>query len=179
MSNAIKASDWYGEAFKVWSVKTHGPKPDAELLEKAHAFGRPGKQSLALAMAMRDCGVTGQQVMFACDGKPQNNHRVGLIKAKLLKRVEPFQAADGHTVYKVELTTLGVKRIEQRAAAAADAALPEGDKPKGKVKKAASKPRKAKGKAVEAPEAETVEPVPVIDAPVTVDAVTDQHVDAT
>lgn len=170
MSNeAIKASDWYGEAFKTWAVKTHGPRVTNDQLALAHLFGRPGKQSLALAMALRPDGATGSQIMFACDGKPQNNHRTGLIQAGLFKRVAPMQAGDGHTVYKVELTAKGTKRVEtltQRAAEAAQRAEAEaeGDKPKAKPAKRTSTRRKpAKGKPeAEAPKAPTADRLPVV-----------------
>jgi hypothetical protein len=70
---------------KAWPVKQLGPKPSDELLATAHAFGRAGKQSLALAMAMRECGVTQGQIQIAC-GAPQNNHRIGLVRDGTFKR---------------------------------------------------------------------------------------------
>ncbi len=140
-SNDVNAS--YAPLFKGWS-KLAGSKPTTEMLETAHAFGKPGKQSLALAMAMRDEGVTGQQISLICSN-PQNNHRRGLIEAALLKRVNMPKTSAGHTVYKVEVTAKGKQRIERQVANAAKLAA-EGATVKApkvrRVKGKASKPRK-------------------------------------
>ena len=47
-------------------AKAMGNKPTADMLTTAHYFGRAGKQSLALAMAMRPEGVTAGQIIMAC-----------------------------------------------------------------------------------------------------------------
>jgi len=144
MANALRASDWYVETFKTWGVKTHGPRPTADQLAIAHYFGRPGKQSLALSMALREHGVTGSQMMFACDGHMQRNHisgDSGVIAAGYFKRVEPYQAGNGHTVYKLELTAKGTKRVEARKAAEQAADVAAAAEPKAKPKRT-SKARK-------------------------------------
>ena len=136
----MSEANWYGTVFKSWQAKLAGSKPTAEMLATAHAFGKPGKQSLALAMAMRDEGVTNSQIMVAC-GNPQNNHRRGLIEAALFKRLPVAPAAAGHTVYKIELTAKGNAAIQRREAAVAKVTA-AGDAVAPKVKKATSKPRK-------------------------------------
>lgn len=158
----------YGPVFKGWQSKQLGSKPTAEQLTVAHAFGRPGKQSLALAMAMRAEGVTAAQIQIAA-GAPQNNHRRGLLSEGLFKR-EAVAANDlGHTVYKIALTAKGTAAMAKREAALAKATA-EGTAPKAKAVKAskgkgASKPRARKvttpTPVTEAPEA----PAPVAEAP--------------
>lgn len=168
MSNVLNT---YAPQLKAWS-KQLGNKPTAELLETAHCFGRAGKQSLALAMAMRGEGVTAGQIVMAC-GAPQNNHRRDVIAAGWFKRdmnVAPNDA--GHTVYQIKLTPKGEaeakKRREALAATAVDgAAKPAKVKAKGTAKKAA----KGKTKPVSTPqpanEAEMPhsEPTPATDEP--------------
>lgn len=138
---------FYAPTFKTWQVKQLGPKPGNDLLELAHKFGRPGKQSLALAMAMRAEGVTAGQIQIAC-GAPQNNHRRGLIGEGMFKRNAVAPTDAGHTVYQITLTARG-KAAADKAARAVETSTVDGDaKP---AKKATSKPRKpAKAKAVEA-----------------------------
>lgn len=153
MSNVLNT---YTAQLKVWS-KQLGGKPTAELLETAHCFGRPGKQSLALAMAMRSEGVTAGQIIMAC-GAPQNNHRRDVIAAGWFKRDMNAAPNDaGHTVYKINLTPKGEVEMKKRVAAAEATALP-GDKPAKPAKKATSKPKaskKGKAKPVETPAAVT------------------------
>lgn len=128
----------YAPVFKQWPVKQLGNKPADDLLQVAHAFGRAGKQSLALALAMRPEGVTQGQIQIAC-GAPQNNHRIGLIRAGYFKRDMTAPKTDaGHTVYRITLTTKGEQAMKKRLEAAAKAEV-DGGKP-AKV----SKPRKAK-----------------------------------
>lgn len=150
MSNT--ETNWYAGVFKSWQVKQLGPKPTAEMLASIHGLGaRPGKQALAIAMGLRDCGVTGAQIMIAC-GAPQLNKMRGYITDAMLKRVPVAPSSEGHTVYKLELTPKGNKRIETAKArlAALEAAgeAKVASKPKAKAK-AASKP-KGKGKKVKA-----------------------------
>ena len=155
-------TNWYANVFKNWNGKALGPKPTAEMLASIHGLGaRPGKQALAISMGLRDCGVTGSQIVIAC-GAPQLNKMRGFIADALLKRVPVAPSGEGHTVYKLELTPKGNKRIEATKAklAAAEAAgkAEGGDKPKGKkaAGKAAGKP-KGKGKAKAEAEAATAE----------------------
>lgn len=142
-------SNAYGAVFKAWPARLLGPKPSDDQLAIAHVFGRPGKQSLALAMAMRGCGMTAGQMQIAC-GAPQNNHRTGLVHEGLFSRdLNAGTNAAGHTIYKVSLTAKGAKAVEKanvtQAAQAAVREVPaKAAKPKAVKAKATSKPRKAK-----------------------------------
>ena len=149
-------SDWYANVRASWQPKVFGRWPSNAELSTAHAFGKPGKQSLALAMAMRESGVTGSQIVQAC-GAPQNNHRVGLIRSKLFERVATPPDSLNHTVYKVTLTAKGKAAIDAKAKAGVD-------KAPAKVAKAPKVAKVKKAKAVK-PEPVTV-PEPVTE-PVT------------
>lgn len=153
MSNV---QNWYGTVFKSWNTKALGPKPTAEMLASIHGLqARPGKQALACAMALRDCGVTAGQIVIAC-GAPQLNKMRGFITDALLKRLATPPSSEGHTVYKLELTAKGKQRVERTAKAAAEKVEAgngdiKADKPKAK-KAAAKGARKPRG-AVKTPEA--------------------------
>lgn len=158
MSNV---QNWYGTVFKSWNTKALGPKPTAEMLASIHGLqARPGKQALACAMALRDCGVTAGQIVIAC-GAPQLNKMRGFITDALLKRLPVPPSTEGHTVYRLELTAKGKQRVERTAKAAAEKTA-EGDGAKAdkpKAKKAAAKgARKPKG-AAKPVEAATPAPV--------------------
>jgi hypothetical protein len=147
MSNTSNdATAHYAPTFKAWPVKLAGPKPANELLEIAHAFGKPGKQSLALAMCMRDEGATGGQIYSVCSA-PQNNHRRGLIEAAYMKRVAMPKTVEGHTVYKIEVTPKGKQAMARVAAKAeklaSEQAVKPADKPKVKKAKGTAKAKKA------------------------------------
>lgn len=155
MTNSTNtASAHYADTFKAWDVKHLGPKPTSDMLQNIHRLGaRPGKQALASAMALRDKGVTAGQIVIAC-GAPQLNKMRGFITDALLKRVAVPKTAEGHTVYKLELTAKGKQRIERSAKAEVKAdeagAAVAGDKPakaKGEGKK---RQPKAKPEAVHA-----------------------------
>lgn len=151
-------SNAYGVTLKAWPVKLLGPKPSDDQLAIAHVFGRPGKQSLALAMAMRECGMTAGQMQIAC-GAPQNNHRRGLINEGLFSRdLNAGTNEAGHTIYKVSLTAKGAKAVEKaNVTQAAQAAV-------GEVKPAkATKPRVAKAKATGKPRKAKVPPAAPVD----------------
>jgi len=108
----------YTNYFKGWQVKQLGPVPTASQLDAIHKLGaRPGKQALANAMALRDCGVTGSQIVMAC-GAPQLNKMRGFIADGLLKREAVPADGKGHTVYKLTLTAKGNTRIGKAAPAA-------------------------------------------------------------
>lgn len=157
----VDVTTWYKGAFKAWP-KAVGDKPTADQLTVAHAFGRPGKQSLGLALAMRDGGVTGGQIAMAC-GAAQNNHRTKVIKVGWFKRLPASPGADGHTVYRIELTAKGQAKLAKVAAAvAADTAV--GDAAPAKAKRKASK-RKAKVNTVDAPATAPVDVQPAPEAP--------------
>lgn len=114
--------------FKGWP-KQAGNKPGDDLLGIAHTFGRAGKQSMALAMALRPEGVSAPQVTLAC-GAPQNNHRIKLCGQGYFKVVEAPKTEQGHTVYRVELTAKGKAKVERVKAASAAALTASPAKPK-------------------------------------------------
>ncbi len=135
-----------------WS-KALGPKPTEAQLATAHVHGRPGKQSLVVAMALRDCGVTRGQMLEAAglyDGKPtpQLNHMRALVDSRMFTR-QPVPGA--------YVLTVGPKHQQYADLHGAKAAA---DKP-AKAKAKASKPRKAKVTAPAVTEAPTVETAPV------------------
>lgn len=150
-----EALGWYGHMLKGWQTKVVGAAPTAEMLANVHGLGcRPGKQAMAIAMALRPNGVTGSQIVVAC-GAPQLNKMRGLISDGVLKReAVPPQAETGHTVYKLTLTAKGAAKV--KAAAAKPAADTKPAKA-AKVTKAAPQPRKAKA-------AKVTPPAPVSDA---------------
>jgi hypothetical protein len=138
-----EALGWYGHMVKVWPTKHVGAVPAAETLANVHALGcRPGKQAMAIAMALRPVGVTGPQIVMVC-GAPQLNKMRGLITDGVVKReAVPPQGDTGHTVYKLTLTAKGAAKVKAAGKAAAEAKPTTAAKP-GKAAKAA-KPRKAK-----------------------------------
>jgi len=143
----IDHAGWYTNTFKAWQAKQLGPKPTADMLATVHGLGlRPGKQALANAMALRDCGVSGAQIVMAC-GAPQLNRMRGLISDGHVKREAVPPNELGHAVYKITLTPKGAKRVAGTAKAADKAAV-SGDTNAAKPAKAkrTSKPRKAKVK---------------------------------
>src|SRR5258708_39415836 len=93
-------SNYYSDVFKAWPVKLVGPKPTADMLATVHKLGlRPGKQALANAMALRDGGVTGSQIVIVCSA-PQLNKMRDLVTDALVKR-EAMPKLKGNTVYKL------------------------------------------------------------------------------
>lgn len=135
-----EALGWYGHMAKGWPVKQVGVMPSGETLATVHGLGcRPGKQAMAIAMAMRSSGVTGSQIVIAC-GAPQLNKMRGLIADGVLKReAVPPQGDTGHTVYKLTLTAKGAGKVKAAEKAVSDKA---GSAKPAKVK--AAKPVKAK-----------------------------------
>lgn len=86
----VKHVSYYTNVMQNWS-KPLGSKPSEANLALAHVFGRPGKQSFVVAMALRDSGVTRSQMLTAMslfDGKatPQLNHMRALIAARMFDR---------------------------------------------------------------------------------------------
>jgi hypothetical protein len=146
--NSKQVTGWYGNAFKNWP-KQCGPKPGADLLTTVHALGcRPGKQALARALELRECGATDGQVKMACiagwgASGSHHNKRRDLITGGYVKRV-PMQASDeGHQVYRITLTARGEGRVKTVLAGDADKAS-TGDAPKAKAGKKAKRTPKAK-----------------------------------
>lgn len=157
MSNILKA---YDDQFKVWQAagnsKLLGPRPTAENLVTYHRLGaRHGKQCFAGAMALREAGVTGSEIVIAC-GAPQLNKMRGFIADALVKRV-PLGKRNGNEIYKLVLTPKGEKRIATAVAreqAAVEAgAVTEAVKPAkaGKVASKAAKPTSKARKPVKGP----------------------------
>lgn len=146
--------------FSKWPTKVLGPRPTAEQLNIAHAFSKPGKHALSLALTLRECGVTPEQrkqaveVAFNTVGKPQNNHPREMVKAGWFVEVPtPAQPVTGHVVKRIKLTPKGEARVKLGAymAKAPTAAKPEPAK--------AVKPAKAKkAKAVKPAVTEAVAP---------------------
>lgn len=158
----IKHISYYTNVMQQWS-KPLGAKPSEAQLALAHVFGRPGKQSFAVAMALRDGGVTGGQIKLASslfDGKatPQLNHMRALIDARL------FTRESGVPGYKLVKGLKADQFIELYGAKATEGAgkAVKTDKPAKAAKKAKGE-RKAKvatpvAAAVETP---VSEPTPV------------------
>jgi hypothetical protein len=150
MSN-VKHIAFYTNVMTQWAKADLGPKVTEAQLALAHVFGKPGKQSLVVAMALRSDGVTRGQMLGAAalfDGKPtpQLNHMRALVNAKLLTR-QPVPGA--YVLVKGPKADQYIDLHGAKAATAAEA------KP---VKVKASKPRKAKVTA------------PVIEAPAVTEA---------
>ena len=151
----VKHVSYYTNVMQQWG-KQLGPKPTEAELALAHVFGRPGKQSFIVGMALRAAGVTRGQMLEACamfDGKPtpQLNHMRALVNAKMFTR-QPVPGA-----YALVKGPNADRFIDLHGAKAA--AEVKADKP-AKVKaakvKAAKKPRKAKAaKPAELPVSET------------------------
>lgn len=137
----VKHVSYYTNVMQQWG-KQLGPKPTEAELALAHVFGRPGKQSFVVGMALREAGVTRGQMLEACamfDGKPtpQLNHMRALVNAKMFTR-QPVPGA-----YALVKGPNADRFIDLHGAKAAAEAKPaKADKP-AKVK-AAKKPRKAK-----------------------------------
>jgi hypothetical protein len=163
----VKHISYYTNVMASWSKPDLGAKPSEAQLALAHVFGRPGKQSMAVAMALRDGGVTGKQIKGAAalfDGKPtpQLNHMRDLISEKLFTR----EAVPG--AYVITLAPKGQQFVDLHGAKAAEKVA--GSKPAAKAAaKAASRP-KGKGKAVTKPTTVTVI-APTSEAPTVSEAV--------
>jgi hypothetical protein len=138
MSN-VKHISYYTNVMQQWS-KPLGPKPSEAELALAHVFGRPGKQSFVVAMALRPDGVTRGQMLTACslfDGKatPQLNHMRALIDAKMFTR---DMTGPGYRLTQGPKAQAFIDLHGAKAAAKVEAVTPA--KPKAKR---TSKPRKA------------------------------------
>ena len=145
----VKHISYYTNVMQSWSSSELGKKPTEAELSLAHVFGRPGKQSLAVALALRDGGVTGAQIKAVSalvDGKPtpQLNHMRDLIKARLFTR----EAVTG--AYALTLAPRGQLFVDLHGAKAAEklAGKAEKAKPAKQARKVAGKP-KGEGKPVE------------------------------
>jgi hypothetical protein len=131
MSN-VKHISYYTNVMQNWS-KPLGPKPSEAELALAHVFGRPGKQSFVVALALRGDGVTRGQMLEACslfDGKPtpQLNHMRALVNAKMFTRL-PVPGA-----YAIEKGPNAQRFIELHGTKAAEVDAKPAKKAKGKAK---------------------------------------------
>lgn len=153
--NANEALKPYVNMTKGWA-KQAGTKPTGEALATVHALGaRPGKQAMALAMALRPEGVTGPQIVLAC-GAPQLNKMRDTAAKGLVKFVAMPITEAGHKVYRIELTAKGTAKVDKAKAAPADA-----DTKAAKPRKAA---KPSKPKADKAAPAVTTAPAAPADA---------------
>lgn len=149
MTKQVDASGWYADVFKRWDAKLLGRKPTTGELETIHRLGaRPGKQALASAMALREAGVTGGQIVIAA-GAPQLNKMRGFMTDGLAKRV-PMPPQGTHTVYKLILTSKGTNKVEAAAKATAETPAKPKAPRKPKAKPAAVPPVPATGPVQEA-----------------------------
>lgn len=96
----------YTATLAKWPVKLAGAKPTAGQFKTAHEMGvRPGtKTAVAIAMMLRPKGAT-QAEITAINGGAYLNKARDLIAAKRAKREAVPQTPDGHTVYKLALTS--------------------------------------------------------------------------
>ena len=140
----IKHISYYTNVMQQWS-KPLGAKPSEAQLALAHVFGRPGKQSFAVAMALRDGGVTGGQIKLASslfDGKatPQLNHMRALIDARLFTRES---GVPGYKLVKGPKAAQFIELYGAKATEGAGKAAAKGDKPRAAAKAAGKRKAKA------------------------------------
>lgn len=144
--NESNATTFYANVFKAWP-KAVGAKPTAETLATVHKLGaRPGKQALALALMLQN-GVSGAGIVMAC-GAPQLNKMRDLCTKGYAKRVAAPATAEGHTVYRLELTKKGEAKVAKAETEAAE-------KP-AKVKAKGTKRKSRRATAAEQAAVETV-----------------------
>lgn len=169
MTKQTQKSLYPSQVFSGWQKAQHGPMPTNEQLEIAHVFGRPGKQALGIAMALRDGGISESQMRLSSalfDGKNTTcrNKMVGkggLVECGFFDRA-PVKGAIKLTLTKVGLDHIAKHGNASTAATKVAAETPKADKPKAKAK---AKARKAK-----APKAVTGEAAaadPALTAPAT------------
>jgi hypothetical protein len=119
---AVNHRGYYSNVWANWSTKALGPQPTNDQLGTIHGLkARPGKQALANAMALRDCGVTGAQIKGAValiDGgaNPQLNKMRSLVDSGMLSWV-PMPNVGAGKVYRTKLTPLGAQMVKGNAAA--------------------------------------------------------------
>lgn len=151
---------FYSNVWAGWQTKVMGPQPTEAQLATAHAFGRPGKQSMALAMYLRDTGATGAQVKLVSalfDGK-NTTHLNKVFGSGGLCATGHFERDGAAAGYKVNLTAKGADFIKRHAAVVDAVEAKPKAKAKGNVAKISRKRNKAPvvttETAVEAPAAE-------------------------
>jgi len=154
-----------------------GPVPTEAQLGVVHTFKRPGgKESLGMAMALRDCGMTAAQMTAASslfDGNPTTcrNTIAKFIAAGM------FTGGTNGGVIKIELAPRGKAWVDAKAKAAAEPtakpvtlATPKADN--GKAKAQVAKAVKAKAVRKPRPAKAPVTDQPVTDQRVAVDVAT-------
>ena len=136
-----------------------GPQPTEAQFATAHVFGRPGKQALGIAMALRDCGMTSPQMLAASaldDGNPTPcRNKLGLLVTNGMFARD----AAGNGVIKLSLAPRGQQWVDQRAKAGSDVAVAADEVKATKARGAKAKPAKRASKPRKAAEV-----VPVADA---------------
>lgn len=182
----VKHSGFYTNVLANWH-KALGPKPTEAQLSLAHVFGKPGKQAMGIAMALRDGGMspqamTGASALF--DGRPTpcRNKLVGstgLVAAGLFERLKPEAGQPTGTIA-LKITTEGEKWVQVHSGKVTAAKLAVvADKPAKAVNAKAAK-KAARKAAVKAATVTVVEPVdepvdePVIDLPMPETAISGQ-----
>lgn len=148
----------YAPVIDQWSkspVKL-GPVPSEQHFTIAHAFAPrgAGKQSLGFAMALRDGGMTRDQMLFAANlydvamGKPAPKGTTCLNQFKVPTACGELSGGNQAGVIKYTLTPKGQARLDRAsslkgAGVATDEAKPvKASAPKAPKAKRASKPRK-------------------------------------
>jgi len=91
----------YEPFFANWTRKA-GRKPGPKQLKQAHRLARPGtRNALALAMALREQGVTQPQIIRAL-GTPHRNVIKRVVASKKAK-VKVARSPEGRKVYRLSL----------------------------------------------------------------------------
>lgn len=164
---AFNHRGYYANVWPNWVTKALGAQPTNEQLGTIHGLkARPGKQALACAMALRDTGVTGNEIKGAVslvDGgaNPQLNKLRGLVDIAKVMQWVPMPDRNGLHVYRIKLTPHGANMLKGNATApihATPALKVKGDQPKpnkGPVSltSRAKSPRKPAGVPITAPAA--------------------------
>lgn len=158
-SNGVNHRNYYGSIWANWVIKALGPQPTNDQFAVIHGLkARPGKQALACAMALRDTGVTGNEIKGAVsllDGgaNPQLNKMRGLVDLAKVMAWVPMPDRNGLHVYRIKLTPHGQAMLKGNASApihatAALKATAPKPKPHAKVTLTTKPPkaRVAKGK---------------------------------
>jgi hypothetical protein len=152
-------SNHYKALWQAWQTELHGPYPTEQALSDVHALGcSPGKQAMAIAMAMREGGASRRQIMLASglfDGNPSGQFN----KLKLMIANGTFTQLSAGGVYKVELTKAGAEMVARGATRTARVTPSithlNGGQPVANPNTVGSaKPAKAPAKAADAPKPE-------------------------
>ncbi len=152
---AFNHRGYYANVWPNWVIKVLGPQPTNEQLAVIHGLkARPGKQALACAMALREAGVTGNEIKGAValiDGgaNPQLNKLRGMVDTAKTMQWVPMPDRAGLHVYRIKLTAFGQAMLKGNAASpvhVTTALKANVAAPKAKPRTTAKKGRKATGK---------------------------------